>query len=146
LKLSQELRVRITEEVDSEPTVRLIVVLTLLGIAASSWYYRPRRRKKPGRGSQSPRGLPSDVEERVVAIAEANPWYGYKRIAVLCRRQDVSVSNRQVYRVFRKHDLLQRRQSRTPELHQTSMLPITTFRSYSVKKHARDAGPAACPV
>ena len=122
MKLNQKLRVRLTEEVDSEPNVRLIVVLTLLGIAASSWYYRPRRRKKPGRGGQRPGGLPADVEARVVAIAEANPWYGYKRIAVLCRRQDVSVSNRQVYRVFRKHDLLRQRRSRTPELHQTSKL------------------------
>lgn len=50
-------------------------------------------------------------------MAEANPWYGYKRIAVMCRRAGHAVTNRQAYRVMRRHGLLQkRRRTRTAEV------------------------------
>ena len=56
-------------------------------------------------------------------MAEENPWYGYKRIAVMCRRDEVKVSDRQVYRLFKEHDLLHlKKKIRDAELHQTSKL------------------------
>jgi transposase InsO family protein len=56
-------------------------------------------------------------------MAETNAWYGYKRIAVMCRREEHKVSNRQVYWVMQDNGLLQqRKKSRDAELHQTSKL------------------------
>lgn len=56
-------------------------------------------------------------------MAETNPWFGYKRIAVMCRRAGVAVTNRQAYVVMRSHGLLQRRRrGRKAELHQTRKL------------------------
>ena len=101
---------------------RLGVVLVALGIALSTWYYRPRP-LRAGPRRQRRVALPRRIEKGVLKMTEDNPWYGYKRIAVMCRRADLAVSNRQVYRVFRDHDLFQRRQrSPVPELHQTAKL------------------------
>lgn len=58
----------------------------------------------------------------VTEVAEANPWYGYKRIAVVCRRLGHSVTNRQAYRVMKKAGLLQKRGSTSAEQHQTRKL------------------------
>ena len=55
-------------------------------------------------------------------MAKDNPWYGYKRIAVMCRREGTSVTNRQAYRVMREYGLLQRRRPREPELYQAAKL------------------------
>ena len=56
-------------------------------------------------------------------MAEANPWYGYKRVAVICRRKGLAASNRAVYRVMRDAGLLQRkRPTRAAEVHQTAKL------------------------
>jgi len=64
-----------------------------------------------------------EIETLVVKMATENPWYGYKRIAVMCRRTGARISNRQAYRVMREHDLLQkRRRSRNAELYQASKL------------------------
>jgi len=98
-------------------------VLVALGIAIASWYYRPRpaTTKKPARWRRKP--LPAADAKKVLAMAKANPWYGYKRIAVMCRRAKTKVSNRQVYWVMRDNDLLQQRsQCRDAELHQTAKL------------------------
>ncbi len=67
--------------------------------------------------------MPTASEDEVVKMAEANPWYGYKRIAVMCRRAGHAVTNRQAYRVMRRHGLLQkRRRTRTAEVYQASKL------------------------
>jgi transposase InsO family protein len=106
----------------AQAKVRLGAVLVALSIALSTWYYRPRP-AQAGPRRQRRHTVPRDVETKVVEIAEGNPWYGYKRIAVICRRRGLAVSNRQVYGIFRDHDLLLRRQpSRLPELHQTAKL------------------------
>lgn len=55
-------------------------------------------------------------------MAHANPWYGYKRIAVMCRRAGHAVKNRDAYRVMQKHDLLQKRKRRAAELYQATKL------------------------
>jgi len=56
-------------------------------------------------------------------MAEENPWYGYKRIAVMCRREkDPTVTDRQAYRVMRSFGLLQKPRATKAELHQTQKL------------------------
>ena len=67
-------------------------------------------------------------EPAVLAMARANPWYGYKRIAVMCRREAArhpcrpSVTNRQCYRVMKQHDLLLKPLCRAAELYQAAKL------------------------
>lgn len=56
--------------------------------------------------------LKKELEEGIVNMAEKNPWYGYKRIAVMCRRSELQVSDRQVYRVMKLHKLLQKRRGK----------------------------------
>lgn len=55
-------------------------------------------------------------------MAMANPWYGYKRIAVMCRRAGHAVTNRQCYKVMKQRGLLQKRKARAAELYQTAKL------------------------
>jgi transposase InsO family protein len=97
-------------------------VLKLIGIAPSSWY-RPQRdaslRKRPGPAAKS---IAGEVTSAVVKMATDNPWYGYKRIAVMCRRAGAAVKDREAYMVMRIHRLLQRPRSREAELHQAARL------------------------
>lgn len=97
-------------------------VLGHLGIASSSWYRRAKpgdRRRKPG---PRPSSVPPAVGQAVKQTAKRFPWWGYKRIAVICRRQGLKISDRLVYRVMKAHDLLQKPQPRAAELHQTAKL------------------------
>ncbi len=102
---------------------RLTEVLKALGIAASSWYravvpVEERRRPGPPRKT-----IPPEVVEAVVAMATENPWYGYKKIAVMCRREQQPVSDEDARRVMREGGLLHaKRRSREPELHQALKL------------------------
>ena len=101
---------------------RLTRVLQALGVAASSWYCRPvdpKSRKKPG---PAPKPVPLDVVRWVVEMARRNPWYGYKKIAVMCRRADQPVSTRQAYRVMADLNLLHHSPSRRAELYQAAKL------------------------
>ena len=68
------------------PPPRRTAVLRLIGVAASSWYRppcNPAERKRPG---PPPKPIAEEVVQAVVEMATQNPWYGYKRIAVMCRR------------------------------------------------------------
>lgn len=101
---------------------RLTAVLRALGIPVSSWYrpsVPPEKRKRPGPPRKT---LPDEVVQAVVKMATDNPWYGCKRIAVMCRRAGQAVKNREAYQVMREHGLLQRRRPRQPELHQAAKL------------------------
>jgi putative transposase len=97
-------------------------VLRSLSISPSSWYYRPKspvddRRRRWGVA------VPEAVEQAVVEMATGNPWYGYKRIAVMCRRAGGWVTDRQAYWVMRAHGLLQRRrQVRAAAVYQAARL------------------------
>ena len=96
--------------------IRLTRVLDRLGIAPSSWYVpRPEAagRRKPG---PAPREVAAAVTGWVVGMATTNPWYGYKRIAVMCRKAGQPVSNRQAYRVMKAHRLLLKRKKTKAEL------------------------------
>lgn len=102
--------------------IRLTRVLDGLGIAPSSWYVpRPAaaERRKPG---PAPREVAAAVTGWVVAMATTNPWYGYKRIAVMCRKAGQPVSNRQAYRVMKAHRLLLKRKKTKAELLQARKL------------------------
>ena len=110
------------QQATDKPEVRLTAVLRGLGIAASSWYHREipaAERKRPGPKAKS---IPWWTQQTVVTMATANPWYGYKRIAVMCRRAGHGVTNRQCYRVMKKRDLLQKRRRRTAEVYQAAKL------------------------
>lgn len=58
----------------------------------------------------------------VVNMAVENPWYGYKRIAVMCRRAGQAVKDRQAYRVMKDHGLLQKPKTRKAEVYQAAKL------------------------
>jgi putative transposase len=55
-------------------------------------------------------------------MATENPWYGYKRIAVMCRRAGYAVKNREAYIVMRDHRLLQKPRERAAEVYQAARL------------------------
>lgn len=101
---------------------RLTKVLQAIGIPWASWYRKPvakDARKRPG--PQSP-GLPIETIQWVVALALENPWWGYKKIAVLCRRHGGEVTNRQAYRVMKDWGLLRKKRSRKAEAYQAAKL------------------------
>jgi transposase InsO family protein len=96
-------------------------VLRLVGVAPSSWHRLPRKgeRKRPG---PPPRPLADEVMTAVVTMATTNPWYGYKRIAVMCRRAGQAVKDREAYAVMKDHGLLQKRKTRRAEVYQAAKL------------------------
>ena len=97
-------------------------VLRHLGIARSSWYAPPPKpeRARPG---PKPKSVPKALAEAIQAAAQQYPWWGYKRIAVVLRRQGVQVSNKQVWRVFKAEGLFQpKRKPRAAELYQAQKL------------------------
>ena len=117
-----DFRQEINDVIVEDSKARLTKVLVALGIPASSWYRQPvpedqRRRPGPLRKVIDPHTV-----ETVVKMATENPWYGYQRIAVMCRRLPEAVSDQDAYRVMRQHGLLQKRQVRKPELHQALKL------------------------
>ena len=107
---------------ETAPVPRLGRVLGHLGIATSSWY-RPSMdeglRKRPGPPAKP---IAEQVVQAVVTMATQNPWYGYKRIAVMCRRAGHAVKNREAYIVMRDHRLLQKPCERAAEVYQAARL------------------------
>lgn len=96
-------------------------VLRLVGVAPSSWHRTPRggERRRPG---PQPQPIDDEVVQAVVAMATVNPWHGYKRIAVMCRREGMAVTDRQAYRVMKDHGLLQRPKTPQAEVYQAAKL------------------------
>jgi transposase InsO family protein len=105
----------------ASPRPRQTQVLRLVGIAPSSWHRPPRttERKRPG---PPPKPMAEEVVEAVVTTATANPWYGYKKIAIMCRRAGEAVKDREAYVVMRDHGLLKKPQPKRAELHQAAKL------------------------
>ncbi len=72
--------------VKQDSIVRITQVLDALGLPRSSWY-RPSmpasERKRPGPAA---RPIPEPIVRLVIYVAKLYPWYGYKKIAVICRR------------------------------------------------------------
>jgi transposase InsO family protein len=119
--LSREVREEVRVGLAEFETARLTETLHYLGLPVSSWYRSKKRgdRQRPG---PKKKPFPVELERSIRSVAEANPWYGYKRIAVMCRRVGLQVTNRQVYRVMKKHDLLQKRKARPAALYQAAKL------------------------
>jgi putative transposase len=112
----------VREELAGVTQLRRTRVLQALGVAPSSWYRRPvpvEQRRRPG---PARRAIAEEVRQPILAMAVTNPWYGYKRIAVMCRRAGQAVTDRLVYRVLREAGLLQKPRPREPELYQAVKL------------------------
>ena len=78
----------------SDHRVRLSGVLAALGIARSVWYAKAvSKPKKPGR---KPKAVPEVLAAAMRDLARRYPWWGYKRIAVIARRQGLAVGNKMV--------------------------------------------------
>ncbi|MGH8653001.1 MAG: transposase, partial [Gammaproteobacteria bacterium] len=115
-----ECRALIAEECALCPQARLNRVLEVLGIARSVWYAKPVvEPRKPGR---KPKEVPDELASPIKALAEAYPWWGYKRIGVIARREGFPISNKQVYRVFKAYGLLQKKRVRDAALYQAARL------------------------
>jgi transposase InsO family protein len=112
----------VREKMGSMPGARLVHVLPALGLATSSWYSSPKPKEERKRPGPAPKPVPPEVEAIVMASARTYPWWGYKKIAVVCRRHGHDVSTRQAYKVFRKHHLFQKRLPREAELYQAAKL------------------------
>ncbi len=108
--------------VHKESMVRIIGVLDALSIARSSWYRKPAsasERKRPGPAAKP---IDEQIVRIVILTAELYPWYGYKKIAVICRRAGHKVKNRHAYRVMSEHGLLHKRWPSAAALYQASKL------------------------
>jgi putative transposase len=108
--------------VHKESMVRITGVLEALSIARSSWYRKPAslsERKRPGPAAKP---IDEQIIRIVILTAELYPWYGYKKIAVICRRAGHKVKNRHAYRVMSEHGLLHERRPSAAELYQASKL------------------------
>jgi transposase InsO family protein len=102
--------------------VRVTGVLRALEIPTSTWYRKPipaDQRRRPGPAAKP---IPKEAADAVVKMATENPWYGYHRIAVMCRREDDPVTDPQAYRVMQEHDLLHKPRPYKAELYQASKL------------------------
>jgi transposase InsO family protein len=120
--LTASLREALEQELACDARLRRTRVLAELGVATSSWYRRavpPEQRRRPG---PAPQPIAEAVRQAVVAMATPNPWYGYKRIAVMCRRAGQGVTNKQAYRVMKEEGLLQKRKPREAALYQAARL------------------------
>ena len=108
--------------VSRESIVRITGVLDALGIAYSRWYYRPVpacERRSPGPVAKP---LADQIVRIVIHTARMYPWYGYKKIAVICRRAGHKVKNRHAYRVMNEYGLLHKRRASAAELYQAAKL------------------------
>jgi putative transposase len=92
--------------------VRRTRVLDALG-GRATWYRRGVSSPTEGstalrRPRRGPAPRPADDHERQVVktVARACPWYGYKKIALICRRLDEPIPRRKVYRVMKEEGLL----------------------------------------
>jgi putative transposase len=116
------LRQQVNEALAEDAKLRRTRLLVALGIATSSWYRQPvppEQRKHPGPAS---RPIDETIRQVIVNMATTNPWYGYKRIAVMCRRAGHAVKDRHAYVVMAQAGLLQQPRPREPELYQAARL------------------------
>ena len=108
--------------VNQESIVRITGVLDALGIAYSRWYYTPvpsSERRRPGPAAKP---LSDHIVRIIIQAAQMYLWYGYKKIAVICRRAGHKVKNRHAYRVMNEYGLLHKRRPSAAELYQAAKL------------------------
>lgn len=71
-----------------------------MGLHRSTLRYRKRR------------GDGGVIRERLCALAEERPRFGYRRLHVLLRREGLTVNHKRVYRLYRREELSLRRKRR----------------------------------
>lgn len=99
---------------------RIKPLLAHLEVPASSYFYTAKT--EPARPGPKPKPLDAQLAAKVREYAVKYPWWGYRRLAVVLRRDGVLVSNRFVKRVFRAEDLFQKPRATAAELHQAAKL------------------------
>ena len=117
-----EIRSEVEQATAGAQGVRLNGVLDALGVPRSSWYHKPvpeDQRRPPGPPRKP---IPDEVVRWVVHMAVTNPWYGYKKIAVMCRRAGQRVKNRQAHQVMEELGLLHKPICRKVEIYQAAKL------------------------
>jgi len=120
--LTQQFREELKDMADKNSIVRITGILNALDIAHSSWYREPvppSERKRPG---PIRKPVEPEIKRVVIYYAKLYPWYGYKKIAVICRRAGHKVKNRQAWRVMDEYGLLHKRHSSPVEIYQASKL------------------------
>jgi hypothetical protein len=110
-----------TEITTFDRRVRLTKLLGAIG-GQATWYRREAAIRKPASSVKSlaRRGpTPAEIDpwERYVVetVARACPWYGYKKIVLICERLDESIPRRKVYRIMKEAHLLHQRKRRIEE-------------------------------
>lgn len=101
--------------------VRLTKVLAACGNAAT-WYRREEDARKsqgpvrpPARRGPAAREATPEEQHVVLTVARAFPWYGYKKVALICARLDEPVARRKVYQIMKAAGLLHQRRRRIEE-------------------------------
>jgi len=108
--------------VNRDSIVRITSVLDALNIAHSNWYRKSipaSERKRPGPAAKP---IPEHIVRVVIQTAELYPWYGYKKIAVICRRAGYKLKNRHAYRLMDEYGLLHRRRPSMAGIYQAAKL------------------------
>ena len=122
VSITRKTRECLPRELEKASQARVTRILDQLKIPTSSWYRQPvpeEERKRPG---PPPKPFSMEVAVNVVFQARENPWYGYKRIAIMCRRAGVAVSDHLAYRIMGYYGLLLRKKVRKAMLHQAKKL------------------------
>jgi putative transposase len=96
--------------------VRLTKVLEACG-GRARWYRRPACNPTEPAKPRGPAGHWITLWERQVVetTARACPWYGYKKIALICQRLGEPIPCRKVYRILKQANLLHQRKRRNQE-------------------------------
>jgi putative transposase len=82
-------------------------------LARSSFYYKPR-------GKDARKRADADLRDRIETACLGFPRYGYRRITVALKRQNLHVNHKRVLRLMRESDLLcrvKRRRVKTTDSH-----------------------------
>ncbi len=106
----------------AERPLRLTRVLDALGSRAT-WYRRaaadpagtPAPSAPPARRGPPAQEISAWERQVVLTVAQAFPWYGDKKIALICQRLDEPVPRRRVYRILKAANLLHRLKARIAE-------------------------------
>ena len=101
---------------------RLTNVVDAIGWPRSSFYHRRVKAADRKPKGPPPDPIPSWMDELVCGLAAQYPFWGYKRIAVICRRSGHKVSDKKAYRIFKTHGLLTKPRPRAAEVYQAARL------------------------
>ena len=104
--------------------LRLSKVCELLGLKYRQMFERGGRQQPPRPEKEVPfvSSYFSARRSAIATLALAYPWWGYKRIAVLARREGWEVSDRAVYKILRKLGLLNKPVRSKAEIYQAAKL------------------------